>query len=191
MGAPGQGMLLNRGPMPQVLAGMTYQHQGMAGPPASLASDPTLFNPPRQQPTIGLPQEQRPSYTPPPVQTVGLNASCKPPQTMEQRPSYTPFPQVTTIQRSPSYTPPPVSVLERKPSFTPVPQPIMQPLQINTMSRPTGVNATLTASIAGLPMRQGSLTMLSGPTISTLPTQQAPIMRLAGASPQQTMQQQQ
>lgn len=61
MGAPGQGPHINSGPMPQVLAGTQFAGQGMVGPPSTLASDPSFFNPPRQQPTNGLPQEQRPS----------------------------------------------------------------------------------------------------------------------------------
>lgn len=196
MGAPGQGMPMNPGPMPQVLAGMS--RQAMTSPPATLASDPASFNPPRQQPTVGLSQGQGASYTPPPVMERHPSYT-RVPQTMEQRPSYTP------LERRPSYTPPPQSVVERKPSFTPVQQPLVQGAtvmpamngqqQMNMMTHPMGVNASLTSSTVGLQMRQGSITMPSqGLSVSMASQQQmqqgATRFPSVGAQPHITQQQQ-
>eukprot|EP00747_Dinoflagellata_sp_TGD_P103014 gnl/TRDRNA2_/TRDRNA2_168831_c2_seq2.p1 gnl/TRDRNA2_/TRDRNA2_168831_c2~~gnl/TRDRNA2_/TRDRNA2_168831_c2_seq2.p1 ORF type:complete len:402 (+),score=68.89 gnl/TRDRNA2_/TRDRNA2_168831_c2_seq2:79-1284(+) len=84
-------------------------------PPASLTSDPSLFNPPRQMP-YGMPQEQRPSYTPPPV---------------VQRPSYTPPPVMFMPEQKPSYTPAPVYAAP--PPGAPMPgAPIPQPAPVMT-----------------------------------------------------------
>jgi len=207
-GAPSrQGLPMNSGPMPQAVAGTPFQHQGMMPPPAAFAGDPAMFNPARQQPTIGLPQEQRASYTAPPMQAVERRPSYSPPAPqMERRPSFSPLPQVTTaVERRPSYTPPPVSVVERKPSFTPVPQlqgaVVPQSMnglgQVSTMTQAMGVNPSLTASTAGLPMRHGSMTMpvpSPGASISMSPqpsSQQAAMMYRGVGVPQQIMQQQQ
>lgn len=73
--------------------------------PLSMATDPSLFNPPRQMPDGLMYMEQQPSYTPPPVHV------------MEQRPSYTPLPQpqVFMHDQRPSYTPPPVMTYQAPP----------------------------------------------------------------------------
>lgn len=195
MGAPGQGPCIDSGPIPQLLAGTQYAGQGIVGPPASLASDPSFFNPPRHLPINGLHQEHRLSYTPPPpMQTVELKPSTREVSpTMKRVPSYT-FPQVpNTTEQRPSYTPPPATIVESRPSFTPVPQPLVQgptvmqtmngPMQMNTMMRPMGVDAT------GFQMIPSQTT-----PVATLPQQQmqqAQMMCPAVGAPQQIRQQQQ
>lgn len=187
---------LGRGSQQEIrVAARPQPHRGptrsptVAAPPATLMTDPALFNPPRQYPMGGSVVEQRPSYTPPPVLERRIPSYTPPPQ----RPaSYTPLPQVKPIERKPSYTPPQAPLDQRL--YASVPQQLLPQQPLVPSTRPHGAfgmpmlpmggqvtrsglstDSNLTAS--GAQINQGSLSMpktLQGPTITTLPPQGQP-----------------
>lgn len=119
-------------PLPQ---GMQAGQPMPMAAPATLASDPSQFNPPRQIPYMvqdGL--EQRPSYTPPPIlpqigqPVVGQTASYVPPPmpVIRNSPSYVPppaMPMMPVVQRSPSFVPPPAAITMAPPVTYAAPTP--------------------------------------------------------------------
>lgn len=160
-----------------------------AAPPVTSYS----YTPPRQDAYPGtVTYEQRPSYTPPPVMFEQRPSYTPPPVPfMESRPSYTPLPQglpglqgppmvmdptlmaTTTkvhpmglpmvIGQTPSYVPPPLTVLPNNPSYVP---PVVLPTMQTTMAYDGGAATSV--------MVPPGAVIAQGPSITTLPSHQPP-----------------
>mmetsp|Transcript_15559 Transcript_15559/g.34624 ORF Transcript_15559/g.34624 Transcript_15559/m.34624 type:complete len:548 (-) Transcript_15559:58-1701(-) len=188
--------------------------------PSGLAMDPARFNPPRQMP--GYPGgetmlDQRPSYTPPPVTVMGQRPSYTPlpgetmggpamqmvlgphgemglmASTAAVQPQQ--LPPHVVLGQTPSYVPPPVTMIQNRPSYVPpevgtqgtqmaqgAPVRMLPPQYVTAPGQPPGQlpMAMMGQPMAGMPP-QG---MVGAPPMMPMVQAAMPMMSPAGLPPQ-------
>mmetsp|Transcript_15560 Transcript_15560/g.34632 ORF Transcript_15560/g.34632 Transcript_15560/m.34632 type:complete len:548 (-) Transcript_15560:58-1701(-) len=205
---------------PPVSGNASLSMPGQVLGPAGLAMDPARFNPPRQMP--GYPGgetmlDQRPSYTPPPVTVMGQRPSYTPlpgetmggpamqmvlgphgemglmASTAAVQPQQ--LPPHVVLGQTPSYVPPPVTMIQNRPSYVPpevgtqgtqmaqgAPVRMLPPQYVTAPGQPPGQlpMAMMGQPMAGMPP-QG---MVGAPPMMPMVQAAMPMMSPAGLPPQ-------